>query len=351
MKVRKYVTLNGVKGLRPYNAEIPHFVRNDAREKILFFAGVSVMKRWMWMAAMLIGVLTLGGCGSASPTPTGSGRLRVVATTTIVGDVVKQVGGDWVALTVLLPVGTDPHTFDPSPQDMAKVANAGVIFANGAGLEAFLDRLLANAGGDADVVYVSEGLDLLEGGHSQTEGDTHDHGGADPHTWTDPNNVLQWVGNIEAALVRHDPDHAAEYKANAEVYRAQLHDLDVWILGQVATIPVENRKLVTDHEAFAYFAQRYGFEQVGAIVPGYSTAAQPSAQDLADLEDHIKTYGVKAVFVGSTVNPALAQRVADDTGVKLISLYTGSLTGPGGEADSYLSYVRYNVMAIVEGLK
>jgi len=312
------------------------------------FKDFSLCLRALVVCSWLIGVMTLSACAG---TPVArDDKLNVVATTTIVGDVVRQVGGDAVALTVLLPVGTDPHTFDPSPQDMAKVADAGVIFANGAGLEAFLDRLLANAGGNADVVYVSEGLNLLEE-HSQTEGDTHGHGGADPHTWTDPNNVLQWVDNIEVALVRLDPDHAADYKANAEAYRAQLRDLDAWVREQVSTIPAENRKLVTDHETFAYFAQRYGFEQIGAIVPGYSTAAQPSAQDLADLEDHIKTYGVKAVFVGSTVNPALAQRVADDTGVKLISLYTGSLTEPGGEADSYLDYVKYNVEAIVEGLK
>jgi manganese/iron transport system substrate-binding protein len=317
------------------------------------FMDFSLCLRVLVVCSWLIGVMTLSACsGVSEDTPSARGdKLYVIATTTIVGDVVQQVGGDAIALTVLLPVGTDPHTFDPSPQDMAKVTDADVVFANGAGLEAFLERLLANAGGDADVVYVSDGLTLIEGGHDHAEGDAHDEMGADPHTWTDPNNVLQWVDNIEAALSSQDPNHAADYKANAEAYRAQLRDLDAWVREQVSTIPVENRKLVTDHEAFAYFAQRYGFEQVGAIVPGYSTAAQPSAQELADLEDHIKTYSVKAVFVGNTVNPALAQRVTDDTGVKLISLYTGSLTEPGGEADSYLNYVKYNVGAIVEGLK
>jgi manganese/iron transport system substrate-binding protein len=326
----------------------------------LFSREVNKMKRWNWIAVVLVGALMVSACAG---TPAARGdKLSVVATTTIVGDVIRQVGGDAIALTVLLPVGVDPHTFDPSPQDMAKVADADVVFANGAGLEAFLGRLLENAGGDADVIHVSEGITFIETEHHEDEAesdaladdalaDEHAHEGVDPHTWTDPNNVLQWVDNIEAALVRHDPDRAADYKANAEAYRAQLRDLDTWVREQVSAIPVENRKLVTDHTAFAYFAQRYGFEQVGAIVPGYSTAAQPSAQDLANLEDHIKTYGVKAVFVGSTVNPALAQRVAEDTGVGLVYLYTGSLTEPGGEADSYLSYVRYNVAQIVEGLR
>jgi len=311
------------------------------------------MKRWLWLATVSV-VLTVVSACAGKPAAQG-GKLRVVATTTIVGDVVAQVGGDAIALTVLLPVGADPHTFDPSPQDLAKVADADIIFANGAGLEAFLERLLENAGGDAEVVEVSEGIVFIEAEHHEGEaepaGDDHHHEGVDPHTWTDPNNVLRWVDNIEAALALHDPVHAADYKANADAYRAQLRDLDAWVRAQVAAIPPENRKLVTDHEAFAYFAQHYGFEQIGAVVPGYSTAAQPSVRDLADLEDRIRAYGVKAVFVGSTVNPALAQRVAEDTGVRLVFLYTGSLTAPGGEADSYLSYVRYNVVQIVEGLR
>lgn len=296
---------------------------------------------------MLVATTMVSAC-AGKPAARGD-KLAVVATTTIVGDVVAQVGGDAIDLTVLLPVGADPHVFDPSPQDMAKVTDAGVIFANGAGLEAFLERLLENAGGDAEVVEVSAGVTFIEGeDHDEAE---HPHEGVDPHTWTDPNNVLRWVDTVEAALVLHDPAHAAEYKANADAYRAQLCELDAWVRGQVAAIPAENRKLVTDHETFAYFAQRYGFEQVGAVVPGYSTAAQPSARDLAALEDRIRAYGVKAVFVGSTVNPALAQRVSEDTGVKLVFLYTGSLTAPGGEADSYLSYVKYNVGAMVEGLR
>ncbi len=314
------------------------------------------MKRWLWIVMLLVTVTMMSAC-AGRPAARGD-KLRVVATTTIVGDVVAQVGGDVIELTVLLPVGADPHVFDPSPQDMAKVADAGVIFANGAGLEAFLDRLLDNAGGDADVVHVSEGLAFIEAEAHKDEpadddvlADEHDHEGVDPHTWTDPNNVLRWVDNIEAALVLHDPTHAADYRANADAYRAQLRELDAWVRGQVSAIPAENRKLVTDHETFAYFAQRYGFEQVGAVVPGYSTAAQPSARDLAALEDRIRAYGVKAVFVGSTVNPALAQRVAEDTGIKLVFLYTGSLTAPGGEADSYWGYVKYNVAQIVNALK
>jgi len=300
-------------------------------------------QRWGWMALLVIGVAMLGGCSGKPSAPDDSAKLQVVATTTIVGDVVKQVGGDAIALTVLLPVGADPHAFDPSPQDMAKITTADVIFANGAGLEAFLDPLLENAGDGAEVIDLSEGLDVhLHGG---------DHADIDPHIWTDPNNVLRWVDVIEGVLTRRSGENTATFAANADAYRTQLRELDAWVRVQVSLIPAENRKLVTDHATFAYFAERYGFEQVGAVVPGYSTASQPSAQALADLEDSIRAYGVKTIFVGKTVNPDLAQRVAEDTGIALVYLYTGSLTESGGEADSYLSYVRYNVAAIVDGLK
>ena len=127
--------------------------------------------------------------------------------------------------------------------------------------------------------------------------------------------------------------------------------MDAWIREQVAQIPPQNRKLVTDHLLFGYFAERYGFEQVGAIIPAYSTAAQPTAQEVAEIENAIRTLGVKAVFVGKTVNPALAQRVAEDTGIRLVGLYHGSLSEPGGEAATYLDYLRYNVTQIVNALK
>lgn len=288
----------------------------------------------------------LVACGQAGPAPSRGGRLQVVATTTIVGDVVKQIGGDAIDLQVLLPPGVDPHAFEPTPQDVARLAGARVIFANGAGLEGFLESLLANAGGQAEIVHVSDGIALrrVQGGH--------DEGGeADPHVWTDPNNVVVWTRNIEATLVRLDGANAARYQANAEAYRAKLQDLDAWVRAQVAQIPEANRRLVVDHEAFGYFADRYGFQQVGAVIPSFSTLAEPSAQELAALETAIRQQGVKAVFAGSTVNPKLARRVAADTGIQLVPLYTGSLTAPGGEAPSYLDYMRHNVAAIVKALK
>jgi ABC-type Zn uptake system ZnuABC Zn-binding protein ZnuA len=277
-------------------------------------------------------------------------KLKVVATTSIVADVVKNVGGEQIELGTLLPLGVDPHAFEPTPQDIAAVADAHVLFANGAGLEEFLEPLLESAGATEKAVHVSHGVELYESEHQEDEGE-HDHRGADPHTWTDPNNVRVWVHNVEHALGALDPGHAGTYEANAEIYVAALQELDAWVREQVAQVPEANRKIVTDHLLFAYFAGRYGFTQVGAIVPGYTTASEPSARELAELEDAIHDLGVKAVFVGHSANPSLAQRVAEDTGVRLVFLYTGSLTAKGGEADNYIDYVHYNVNAIVNALK
>jgi ABC-type Zn uptake system ZnuABC Zn-binding protein ZnuA len=290
---------------------------------------------------------------AADSTPAVNAKPKVVATTTLVGDVVRQVGGNAIDLTVLLPVGADPHGFDPTPRDVSTVADADVVFINGLGLEQFLDRLLQSAGDSAQIVAVSDGVTPIEG-HDEHEGEEHEgeeHEGGDPHAWTDPNNVMVWTANIASALSQLDPANAAAYQANAEQYTEELQALDAWVREQVALIPAADRQLVTDHALFSYFAQRYGFEQVGAVVPGYSTMAEPSAQELAALEDAIRTLGVPAVLVGKTVNPSLAQRVADDTGTRLIPIYTGSLSEPEGDADTYLDYIRYNVSAIVAALR
>ncbi len=344
----------------------------------------------LYLSMALLTILTLTACSQSEVQPSNQDKLKVVATTNIVGDVVAQVGGDLIVVDVLLPVGTDPHGFDPTPQDIAKVAEADVVFANGAGLEEFLDNLIESAGAMDKVVHVSEGIKLMmfegeehegeEHGHEseehegeehegeehdhegeehegeehegeEHEGDKHHHEGGDPHTWMDPNNVLIWVHNIEHELSEADPDNADAYAANAEAYEAELQDLDAWIREQVAQIPEQNRRLVTDHTLFSYYANEYGFEQVGTLIPGYSSLAEPTAQELAEVEDVIQDLGVQAVFVGKTVNPSLAERVAEDSGVELVFVYTGSLSEAGGEADSYLAYMRYNTAAFVDALK
>ncbi len=332
------------------------------------------MSLWRkWGIGLLVLVLLATGCQKSQEEhhqdalPTlqaarlGQGqKLQVVATTSIVGDVARQVGGEWIDLTVLLPLGTDPHAFDPTPQDAAAIARAHVVLINGAGLETFMDRLIQSAGDKTPVVPLSASIELLmtEAEHAdEHEGDEHEneeehhHEGGDPHVWFDPNLVMVWVNNVEQVFSALDPQHASAYQANAAAYREKLKELDGWIREQVALLPQAHRKLVTDHELFGYFAQRYGFEQVGAVIPGYSTLAAPSAQELAELETRIRELGARAVLVGQTVNPELARRVADDTGTRLVFVYHGSLSEPGGPAGDYVSLMRYNVSAIVDALK
>lgn len=327
-----------------------------------------------WKMFSLLGVIILiaalvGACGGTAPegveeqvrdvteverVPLGSGeKLQVVATTNIVGDVVSQVGGDEIALTTLMEIGVDPHSYVPTPAGTAAIHDGHVVFANGAGLEADLEEMFESAGGDAVQVYLSQELEHRASGEGPAEAD-HDHGpeeeGLDPHAWFDVQNVIHWAETIEQTLSALDPANAEAYRANAAAYVEELEDLDAWVVEQVATIPQANRKLVTNHPAFGYFADRYGLEQVGAVYP-VSPSAEPSAQDIAALQDAILEYGVPAVFTESTVNPKLAQQVAQDTGVELVALYSGSLGGPGSGAESYIALIRYDVKAIVDALR
>jgi ABC-type Zn uptake system ZnuABC Zn-binding protein ZnuA len=326
--------------------------------------------RWTFVSlTILLLLFNASGCGPAteatlrpveheqyadelptlSPVTLGAGdRLKVVATTSIVGDVVGNVAGDRIELQVLMPRGTDPHAFQPTPRDVAAVAEAHIVYVNGLGLEAFLQPLLESAGEGVTIVPVSQGVELLQVENTAESGDQY--GQFDPHTWFDPHNVMVWVRNIADTLSALDPRSAEAFSASAEAYTEKLWALDAWISQETARVPQDRRELVTDHATLGYFARRYRFEQVGAVFPGYSTLAEPSAQDVARLEDAIVRFNVRAVFVGLTVNPALAQRIAHDTGTRLVFLYTGSLSEPGGPADSYLSFMRHNVSAMVDAL-
>lgn len=297
--------------------------------------------------------------------PVGIGRgqrVRVVATTSLVGDVLARVGGDSIQLTVLVPIGADPHAYMPTPQDLSRVQDGHVVFINGLGLEGPLLADLAAAAPGTPIVSLSEGLEPrlqspgaeAEAGQGGTpsgvESGREAEGAADPHVWFDPRNVQQWARNAAGALSALDPDRADRYQERARSYVAELEQLDAWIQEQVDSIPDANRMLVTDHLVFGYFSDRYGFEMIGAVIPAYSSLAEPSARSFADLEQLVAERGVKAVFVGLQSNAALAERVAQDLNVPVVPLYVGSLSEPGGPADSYLELMRFDVQRIVEVL-
>lgn len=305
----------------------------------------------LYFSVALFFILLITSCSSVNKQ---SDRLRVVASTTLVGDVVKQIGGDRIDLTVILPVGADPHTFEPRPQDAAFIAEAQIIFLNGLELEHSLEPLIeSNANGS--VVEVSDGITILPFVEAHEEdvknGEEHDHSAGDPHTWMDPNLVKVWVKNITETLSNNDPSNASFYQENSISYIAELEALDEWIRSEIDPLPAEKRKIVTDHESFGYFAERYDFEIVGLVVSSISTGSSPSAQEIADLEDTIKKQNIPAIFIDSTVNPALSEQIAHDTGVKLLEIRTGSLGEKGSGYETYVQFMRSNVQTIVEGLK
>jgi ABC-type Zn uptake system ZnuABC Zn-binding protein ZnuA len=273
----------------------------------------------------------------------------VVAVETFLADVAQHVAGDRVSVTALLPLGVDPHSFEPTPADAARVVASNVLIVNGAGLEAFLDRLLANVGGQHQAIVASAGLTSRQ----PREGEpAPDEPTGDPHFWLDPNNVIKYVQNIRDGLSQADPPGGAVYAANAEAYISQLKELERWIGEQVNQLPREHRLLVTNHESLGYFADRYGFRVVGSIIPSVSSEASPSAQQLAQLVDRIRASGARAIFLETGSNPQLAEQIAQETGVKVVTdLYTHSISAADGPAPSYVEMMRYDVRQIVEALK
>jgi ABC-type Zn uptake system ZnuABC Zn-binding protein ZnuA len=425
--------------------------------------------------------------------------IKVLAVETFLAEIAQNVAGERVKVESLIPLGVDPHAFEPTPQDVAKIADSNVLILNGAGFEEWATRTLENAGGKRAVIEASAGLtsrearegeeavmspeekaesicvDLAEksaeeeiaagsdvasavelhgeeehahegeaaeheheaellllrlnasdGGYAGfvkfdvaedgeyviaanggtlavtdangaamevekalplacaglnggilldlepgeyviglaglsaettpffagSAGGHHHHDEGDPHFWLDPLNVVKYVENIRDGLSAADPDGKDIYTQNAAAYITQLNELDVWIKQQVSTIPEERRLIVTNHESFGYFADRYGFTIIGTIIPSVSTGSSPSAQQMARLVDHIRETGAIAIFLETGSNPKLAEQIAQETGIKVVSdLYTHSITDASGKAPTYIDMMKYNVKAIVEALK
>jgi ABC-type Zn uptake system ZnuABC Zn-binding protein ZnuA len=282
---------------------------------------------------------------------------------TFLADIAQNVAGERVVIQVLMPSGIDPHSYQPTPQDVARIAESDLLILNQIGLEEALDDVLLNAGGDFILVEASKGLvDRLEKkehdedeNHHQEEdedensGHRHDN---DPHFWLDPINVITYVDNIRAGLIQVDPEGAQEYTQNAEAYIAELKELDSWIFEQIGQIPAERRLLVTNHESLGYFADRYGFKVIGAIIPSATTGASPTAQDLVALTREIQMSGAPAIFLETGTNPRLAEQLAMETGIKIApGLYSHSTNDGEGPASTYLGMMRYNTTVIVEALK
>jgi ABC-type Zn uptake system ZnuABC Zn-binding protein ZnuA len=274
--------------------------------------------------------------------------IKVLAAESFIADIAQNVAGDRVKVDTLMPIGMDPHAFEPVPSDVAKIANSRVVIING-GIEGWLEKLIKNAGGDHYVIEASAGLVS----RTSREGEViPDETGGDPHFWLDPISVIHYVENIRDGLTVVDPEGKDVYSKNADEYITRLKELDATLHEQTQTIPVEKRLIVTNHESFGYFADRYGFTIIGTIIPSVSTDASPSAQQLARLVDHIKSTGAPAIFLETGTNPQLADQIAKETGVKVVTdLYTHSVTDTNGKAPTYIDMMKYNMSKIVENLK
>jgi zinc/manganese transport system substrate-binding protein len=271
-------------------------------------------------------------------------KLPVVATFSILGDFVKNVGGDRVSVTLLVGPEGDAHVYQPSPADAKKLAGAKVIFVNGFKFEGWIDRLIKASGSKASLVVATKGIkprEMAEEDHDAEKGKAPEHG-VDPHAWQSIANARIYVANIRDALVAADPAGQETYQKNAADYSAKLAAVETEVKEGIAKIPAERRKIITSHDAFGYFGATYGFEFIAP--QGVSTETEVSARDVAKIIRQIKAQKIPAVFLENVSDPRLMQRIADETGAKIGGkVYSDALSAEGGPAATYIDMMRHNI--------
>ncbi len=319
----------------------------------------TIMKKIFFLGFLFI--LVVSACVSPAPQKS-EDEFQVLAIESFLADIAQQVAGDRLTVQVLIPAGIDPHTFEPSPKDIVRMTDSKAIIINGAGFEAWLEKNYEPNLNNQIIIVASEGLETRDS-HNEfqntanaeshlVEADGHVHEEGDPHFWLDPYNVIRYVENIRNGLSQLDPPGEEQYTQNAAAYIEQLKELDIWIHSEVNQIQPENRVLITNHESFGYFADRYGFKVLGTIIPSVTTGSSPSPQQLTELVNKIREKNAKAVFLEVGSNPQLANQLASETGVKVVeNLYTHSLTDENGNAPSYLQMMRWNTRLIVDALR
>lgn len=276
--------------------------------------------------------------------PRAEGPLKVVATTPILADIARQVGGARVELKTLLPNNADTHDFEPAPDDIVKIEDAELVIEHGLDLDNWAADLVETVG-DKQVLIATDGVSLLPS-------DDEEFSAGDPHVWFDPNNVKVMTANIAGGFIALDPEGLADYEARRDAYGLQLDALDQWIAARIATIPAERRKLVTNHDAFGYYVNRYGLTFVGSVIPSIDSRAEPSAKDIAELIARIQAENVPAIFTESTINPELEKELAEQAGVTVSpNLYSDNLGESGSGADTYIGMMVANTTVIVTALK
>jgi zinc/manganese transport system substrate-binding protein len=274
----------------------------------------------------------------ATALPARAEPLKVVASFSILGDLVRNVGGNAVEVTTLVGPDSDAHVYSPTPADAKKIADAKLIVINGLGFEGWVVRLVQSSGTKAKIVTASNGIVPLRSGND-----------ADPHAWQSVNNAKIYVGNISMAITAADPSAADQLMANTQGYLAKLDALDREVRDAVAKIPPERRKVISTHNAFGYFAAAYGIEFIAPL--GVSTESEPSARDIAKIITQIRQAKIPAVFLENVSDPRLIQRISAETGAKVGgTLYSDGLTGEKGDAPTYIDMVRHNIKALTRAL-
>ena len=290
---------------------------------------------------------TLLAAGPAGAQDKAADRLKVIATFSILGDLVQNVGGARVEAAMLVGPNGDAHVYSPSPADARKLADAKVVVVNGLGYEGWIERLVKASGSRAPVVLASKGIKprRIEGAH----GHGHGHADSDPHAWQSVSNVKVYVANIRDGLAAADPTGKPVYEANATAYLARLDALEQEVRDAVAKIPAERRRIITTHDAFGYFKQAYGVEFIAP--QGVSTESAPSAKDVARIIVQIKRQKIPAVFLENITDPRLLKQIADESGARIGgTLYSDALTGDKGPAPTYIDLIRHNIKTLSAAL-
>lgn len=301
--------------------------------------------RWLLSIGIILGI-GITGCESqkGGNSDANNDKLQVVSTSTIVADLTERVGGDEIKHQGILQPGADPHVYEPTPKDSVAMEKADLILYNGFNLEPGLIKMIDSAGVKADKYAIGEvvqPLDFEYQGQKQP----------DPHVWGDAVNAIAMTKAIRDRLIELSPEDREEFTANATQLIEELKQVDSWITAQIQTIPQNQRKLVTTHDAFQYYTNAYGLEMAGTLI-GISTEEQPSAQTVKNLSNSIKKMQIPAIFAETTINPQLIKTVAQEAGVKLApqELYSDSLGAPGSDGDSYVKMLIANTKSIVESL-
>ena len=269
------------------------------------------------------------------------GKLNVVATASMIADMVYQIAGDYIELQCIVPIGGDPHIYEATPKDAQMIAGADLLFRNGLTFEGWLNELIENAGSKAESVTVTEDIKPIESLIYQNA--------TDPHAWMDASNGLKYITSIKNALIKADPANQATYQTNYENYYAELEELDRYIMTQIQKIPEERRILITSHDAFQYYGRRYGIRLESVL--GTSTDADIQTSDIIRLNRVIRENGVPAVFIESTINPKILEQLASDNHIKVGGqLYADSIGDKDSPANSYAAMLKHNTDVIVEAL-